>query len=162
MLAAAAAYPTARVSRYEPYALMGLLAGLVSAVVGEEVVIAHPLARTDPAPSRVPYAGPALFLPAQAWHHYLAAGAPGPRRSSSSWSWPCRPCRWPRWPPALALLDAPASTRSAHRRDRIGLWTRRPAGSDQPCGAGRLSHRKPRRGVGLAVVARIMRRAAQP
>ncbi len=58
----------ARLSRMAIYALMGMVAGLILAAVGDEIAIAHPLETTDVFTNLMIFGGPALFVLAQGWY----------------------------------------------------------------------------------------------
>ena len=58
----------ARLSRMAIYALMGMVAGLILAAVGDEIAIAHPLGATDIFTNLMIFGGPALFVLAQGWY----------------------------------------------------------------------------------------------
>ncbi len=58
----------ARLSRMAVYALMGMVAGLILAAVGDEIAIAHPLEQTDVFTNLMIFGGPALFVLSQGWY----------------------------------------------------------------------------------------------
>ncbi len=64
----------ARLSRKAIYALMGMVAGLILASVGDEIAIAHPLESTDVFTNLMIFGGPALFVLAQGWYLWRVDG----------------------------------------------------------------------------------------
>ncbi|CAN5777165.1 hypothetical protein BH24ACT14_BH24ACT14_19530 [soil metagenome] len=66
--------------RLATYSLYGMIAGLIVAAVGDQLVIARPGGDTDAVTSVVLYAGPAMFLLAQSWFILKAFGRVPPSR----------------------------------------------------------------------------------
>ncbi|MFG2059565.1 low temperature requirement protein A [Micromonospora sp. NPDC048930] len=72
--AIAASAEPARLARWASYAHLVMLAGVVVAAVGAELVIAHPLGHTPPAWIAVILGGPALYLAGRAHFEYAVFG----------------------------------------------------------------------------------------
>ena len=72
--AIAAAPEPARLALRTSYAHLVMVAGIVATAVGEELVIAHPVGRTQPALIAVILGGPALFLAGRAFFEYEVYG----------------------------------------------------------------------------------------